>query len=369
MRVRRQRAGTRLGRGEYRAVPAGDGDRPALRQARRRPDAAARLAVARRAAARRHFRAGDRLPDACRDDRAAMRRLSVAVPLLLLPGMALAHAGHDHAAPPAWTWDPAITLPLLIAAVAFSRGWLRLHGRSTGGRVRLQRRGAWFAIGWLVLAAALVSPLHEAGERSFTAHMTEHELIMLLAAPLLVLAEPLSAMLWAFPPGARRTLGAFGTAIAPAYRWASGAVVATLLQAAVLWIWHMPSLFDLALVNEACHAVQHLCFLASALLFWTAMLGRRGAGASAAADRALAGLCLLATSIVTGALGALMAFATSPWYAGYARLALAPFGLSPAEDQQVAGLIMWVPGGLVHLGAALLLFRTLIAPPRIADAV
>ncbi|MET3722611.1 cytochrome c oxidase assembly protein [Sphingomonas trueperi] len=297
-----------------------------------------------------------------------MRRLSLAALLLLLPGVALAHAGHDHAAPTGWTWDPAITLPLLIAAVAFGRGWRRLHARSTGGRARLERRGTWFTIGWLVLAGALVSPLHEAGERSFTAHMIEHELIMLMAAPLLVLAEPLATMLWAFPSAARRALGAPGTAIAPAYRWASGAVVATLLQAAVLWIWHMPSLFDLALANEAWHAVQHLCFLVSALLFWTAMLGRRGAGAGAAADRALAGLCLLATSIVTGALGALMAFATSPWYAGYARLALAPFGLSPAEDQQVAGLIMWVPGGLVHLGAALLLFRTLIAPSRTTDA-
>jgi len=83
----------------------------------------------------------------------------------------------------------------------------------------------------------------------------------------------------------------------------------------------------------------------------------------------LAGLCLLATPIVTGALGALMAFATSPLCAGYARLALALFGLSPAEDQQVAGLIMWVSGGLVHLVAALFLSRTLIEPTRTANAV
>lgn len=297
-----------------------------------------------------------------------MRRLSLAA-LPLLPTPAFAHGGHDHGAAPAWTWDPWITLPLLLTAIAFAWGWHRLHVRSGNGRARLQRRLGWFASGWLVLAGALVSPLHEAGEQGFTAHMIEHELIMLLAAPLLVLAEPLSAMLWAFPPGTRRAFGKAGAAMSPFYRWATGAVVATLLQAAVLWIWHMPSLFDRALANEAWHAAQHLCFLVSALLFWTAMLGRRGASAGAAGDRALAGLCLLATSIVTGALGALMAFATSPWYAGYARLALAPFGLTPAEDQQVAGLIMWVPGGLVHLGAALLLFRTLIAPPRTADAV
>ncbi|WP_407696273.1 cytochrome c oxidase assembly protein [Sphingobium sufflavum] len=76
----------------------------------------------------------------------------------------------------------------------------------------------------------------------------------------------------------------------------------------------------------------------------------------------VAALCLVATSIVSGALGALMAFATSPWYSGYARLGLAPFGLTPAEDQELAGLLMWVPGGLVHAVAALLVMRRLLRP-------
>lgn len=77
----------------------------------------------------------------------------------------------------------------------------------------------------------------------------------------------------------------------------------------------------------------------------------------------MAGLCLFATSIVTGALGALMAFSSSPWYAGYARIGMAPLGLAPAEDQQIAGLIMWVPGGLVHAIAALVIVRGLLGPP------
>ncbi|MCC2980969.1 cytochrome c oxidase assembly protein [Sphingomonas sp. IC4-52] len=288
-----------------------------------------------------------------------------------LPGAALAHGGHDHGEPPGWTWDPWITMPLFLSALLFAIGWRRLYARSAGGQPRLRRRAWLFAAGWATLAGALVSPLHEAGERSFTAHMIEHELLMLLAAPLIVLAEPLSAMLWAFPPAARRALGRISASrpISVPFTWASGAVVATLIQAAVLWIWHMPTLFDVALASEGWHATQHLCFIVSALLFWTAMLGRRGAAASALGDRALAAFCLLVTSFVTGALGALMAFSDSPWYAGYARLALAPFGLSPAEDQQVAGLIMWVPGGLVHLAAALALFRTLLVPQRSADAV
>ena len=221
------------------------------------------------------------------------------------------------------------------------------------------------------MAGALVSPLHEAGERSFSAHMIEHELLMLIAAPLIVLAEPLSAMLWAFPAGARRTIGALSTAtpVAASFAVLTGAIVSTIIQAAALWIWHMPALFDLALAHEGWHAAQHLSFVLSALLFWTAMLGRHGARAGRTGTRALAALCLLATSIVTGALGALMAFYQSPWYAGYARLPPAPFGLNPAEDQQIAGLIMWIPGGMVHAVAALLLFRTLIAPRRPANAI
>lgn len=302
-----------------------------------------------------------------------MRKLILPAALFvaMITSPAWAHAGHDHEGSPGWTWDPWITMPLLLAALLFALGWRQLYARSSGGRARLRKRAWLFATGWLTLAAALVSPLHEAGERSFAAHMIEHELLMLLAAPLLVLAEPLSSMLWAFPSAARRGIGAIGSSrpISAVFAWSTGAVVATMLQAAVLWIWHMPALFDLALANEGWHAAQHLCFILSALLFWTAMLGRRGAGAGALADRALAAFCLLVTSFVTGALGALMAFAESPWYAGYARLALAPFGLSPAEDQQIAGLIMWVPGGLVHLIVALVLFRTLLTPQRTADAV
>jgi putative membrane protein len=76
----------------------------------------------------------------------------------------------------------------------------------------------------------------------------------------------------------------------------------------------------------------------------------------------VAALCLVATSIISGALGALMAFASSPWYVGYARLGMAPFGLTPAEDQQLAGLLMWVPGGLVHAGAALIVMRRILRP-------
>lgn len=282
----------------------------------------------------------------------------IALLALVAAAPALAHGGHVHAdAPAGWTWDPWITLPLAATALLFAAGHRALAARSGRGAAALGRRARLFAAGWLVLAAALVSPLHAAGERSFAAHMFEHELLMLVAAPLLVMAEPLAVLLWAFPPAPRRAIGRAVShpAVAAPWLWLTAPVAATLLQAAALWLWHAPALFDLALASEGWHAAQHLSFLVTALLFWTAMLGHRH-------PAPVAMLCLIATSIVSGALGALMAFAESPWYARYAALGLAPFGLTPVEDQQLAGLLMWVPGGLVHAGAALLVARSFLKP-------
>jgi cytochrome c oxidase assembly factor CtaG len=189
--------------------------------------------------------------------------------------------------------------------------------------------------------------------------MFEHELLMLAAAPLLVLARPVPTALWAFSTTARQTLGRIATSglITRLWRGMTSPVIATLLQAAVLWVWHAPALFDRALASEAWHAAQHASFLIGGLLFWKAILARGTA-------RGAAVLCLFATSLVSGALGALMAFAASPWYARYAELGLAPFGLTPSEDQQLAGLLMWIPGGMVHALAALMLVHGMLRQER-----
>jgi cytochrome c oxidase assembly factor CtaG len=189
--------------------------------------------------------------------------------------------------------------------------------------------------------------------------MLEHELLMLAAAPLLVLAEPLPVMLWAFPGAARRALGRWteGFGLAAVARRLTEPVTATLVQAAALWLWHAPALFDRALASDGWHVAQHLSFLVSALAFWSAMLTRRPR------NPALATLCLFATSLVSGALGALMAFAQSPWYLPYMRLGLAPMGLTPIEDQQLAGLLMWIPGGAVHAAAALFTLAAVLRRP------
>ena len=169
---------------------------------------------------------------------------------------------------------------------------------------------------------------------------------MLVSALLLVASRPGAVMLWAFPPPLRRGLGGVGRW--PVWPVLTDPFVATAIQAVAIVGWHVPWLFDLALRHEGWHVAQHLSFLFSALLFWWAMLHGRGrAGALVSA------LCLFVTSMVGGGVGALMALASSPWYEAYATLGATPAGLSPQQDQQLAGLLMWIPGGLYHLAAAL----------------
>jgi cytochrome c oxidase assembly factor CtaG len=276
-------------------------------------------------------------------------RASVAFCAMASPFAARAHGAHGTAAAPGWTFDAWVVGPLLLSLLWYATGYLRLRNRSTVAAAHHASAG-WFVAGWLVLATALVTPLHEAGERSFAAHMLEHELLMLVAAPLMVLSRPIGIALWALPQGVRRALGALGHGISAPWRALTAPVTATLLQAVALWLWHAPRLFDLALADPGWHVIQHLSFLATALLFWWAVLhGReRRVGVSVA--------CLFFTATISGALGALMAFSSSPWYAGYASSGLDAFGLTPAEDQQLAGLLMWIPGGLVHALAALAMF-------------
>jgi putative membrane protein len=277
--------------------------------------------------------------------------------LLLVPGPAFAHGGAHvvEQGLPGWTWDPVLIVPLVLGLLAYLLGFLRLRARADHGH---WRSFALFVSGWLVLALALVSPLHKAGERSFTLHMIEHELIMLVAALLLPMSRPLGVMLWALPRGARQALAPAGRGL----NRLTDPLLATALQAVALWGWHAPPLFNRALGHSAWHIAQHLTFLVTALLFWWAMLRTP--------NRGLAALCLFLTSVIGGALGALMALSASPWYESYAAMGMMPFGLTPTEDQALAGLIMWVPGGLVHAGAALLLLGRYLAssPPHPAAA-
>jgi putative membrane protein len=249
-----------------------------------------------------------------------------------------------------WAWDPGIALPLLTTAALYGVGAHQLWSRGRRRGVR-PWEVASFVSGCAVLVIALLSPLHEASEQLFAAHMIQHELLMVIAAPLLIVGKPGVVLLWGFPLRVRHIIGNLARSNSWRRLWQplTRPFDAWLLHAAAIWCWHVPVLFQAALRNEAVHALQHLSFLGSALLFWWAIVHPR--------RRAALGLSivyLFTTAIHTAILGALMTFAHTPWYPEYASRAAA-WGFSPLEDQQLAGLLMWVPASFVYLVAALVI--------------
>jgi len=252
---------------------------------------------------------------------------------------------HHHSEALGWTLDPLLTVPLALALLIYVIGWSRLSNRATA-----PVRPGLFLFGWVVLALALTSPLHEAGERSFTMHMIEHELIMLVATLLLAASGAGAVIAWGLPRPLRRSLGgSWKSPLQALWRRLTDPVTATVVQGVVMWAWHAPLLFNRALESFGWHIAQHACFFASSLTFWWAMLHPRGR------NYGLSAACLFATSLIGGALGALMSLSSSPWYADYAAMGMTGIGLDPVNDQRLAGLIMWIPGGAVHALAALAL--------------
>ena len=283
----------------------------------------------------------------------------VAFLLAALAAPAFAHGGHEHGV--GWTLDPWLIVPLGLALLIYCAGWLRLSSRAA-----TPVRPARFLGGWTVLTLSLVSPLHEAGEQSFTMHMIEHELIMLVATLLLASSNAGGVLAWGLPQPLRTILGgSWKSPLQALWRRLTEPVTATAIQAVVMWAWHAPILFDRALESFAWHVFQHACFFVSSLLFWWAMLHPRGRGAGYGVSAA----CLFVTSLIGGALGALMSFSSSPWYSDYAAMGMTGIGLDPTADQQLAGLVMWIPGGLVHGVAALVFFYRWLKSAEEAHAV
>jgi putative membrane protein len=274
--------------------------------------------------------------------------------LFLLPSALLAHeaeplAPHDLAT--AWAWDPFIVLGLLVSAFLYWRG-----ATPERGFQQWERRCYWG--GWWAMVIALVSPLHPMGEVLFSAHMVQHEILMLAAAPLLVLGRPLLAYLWGLPLAWRRSVGAATKAPWPQslWRWLTKPFNAWWIHALALWGWHAPSLFQATITSDAIHSMQHLSFLLTALLFWWTLL--RGHDTR----YGVAVLYVFSTGVHSSILGALLTFSPRVWYPIYSA-ATPAWGLTALEDQQIGGLIMWVPAGLVFLIAGLALFAKWIQQP------
>jgi cytochrome c oxidase assembly factor CtaG len=240
-----------------------------------------------------------------------------------------------------WKLDPIMAVPLAVSAAVYGLG---------ASRVRVPRlEMAAFLSGWCVLVIALLSPIATISEALFSMHMGQHELLMLIAAPLITLGRPLVPMLWAFPFRLRRRLKG-GGGLAPTWARITSPAVVFILHALALWVWHLPALYQAAVLDDRVHALQHVMFTGTACLFWWGLLrgryGRLGYGAAV--------FYVFATAMHSGGLGALITFATAPIYPLYVQRA-AP-GVDPLVDQQLAGLLMWIPAGaiLTMFGLALL---------------
>jgi cytochrome c oxidase assembly factor CtaG len=286
-----------------------------------------------------------------------MPAVRIRFPLTLLGcGLAWPHAALAHHLPgheeELWQPEWPVIIALALALILYLKGLRTLWRTASPGRGIGRGEAASFIAGWLVLATALLPPVHTLGEALFSVHMIEHELLMAVAAPLLVLGRPLVVFLWALPRPTRRVVGAWSAVRPMRLVWGffMSALAAWTLHAIALWIWHLPALFEAALASELVHTVQHVCFLGAALLYWTSLLRSR----RDAEGRGAAVISLFATALHSSILGALLTLSTVSWYPAYGARSAA-WGLSAIEDQQLAGLVMWVPGGLIYLGIALAL--------------
>jgi putative membrane protein len=220
------------------------------------------------------------------------------------------------------------------------------------------RPAVLLAAGTAVVAVALGPALHRAADELFSAHMVQHLLLVTVASPLLVAAAPGPAHLRWAPRVARRSLG---RRIGHVRRILSrrhmvAAIGVWLVHVAVLWAWHVPALYEAALRTPALHAIEHASLLATAMAFWAVLL-RHPPGPVTAV------LLLFAAAGQSTALGALLTLATEPSFPGHART-VAAWGLTPLEDQQLAGAVMWVVGGLGYLWAGLAILARVLAPGR-----
>jgi len=283
---------------------------------------------------------------------------AVGVAAAAIPLLASAHTGAHEPGELHWPFEPWVIVLLAVALVAYARGLQRLWAHA-GRRAGVTPSAALcFAAGWLILAIALCSPLDPLAADLFTAHMVEHELLMVAAAPLLVLGRPLATWAWALPATTRARLP--GALHRPLLQRTWHAITdpfgAFAMHSAAIWLWHVPVLFAAALHHTGVHVLQHFSFLFSALVFWWSIL------APARRDRqgGPAILYLFATMMHTGALGALLTLSSSPWYPSDAAAAAA-WGVTPLEDQQIGGLVMWIPAGTVYVAAALWVMARWIA--------
>jgi putative membrane protein len=257
------------------------------------------------------------------------------------------------ATPGFWSWslDPALAL-VIATAILYRIGDRRTVTGPHGAHRQRWRNVAFYgAIGLLVIA--LNSPLEALSERLFWAHMIQHVLLLLVIAPLIVLARPWVRLWRALPLDTRRGRGrglALGERTAP-LRWASRTLgrpaPSFVLFSGVLLAWHVPALFDATLRSGALHALEHTLFFTTALMFWKQVIDSPPLHARLGAPARVA--YTTGAMVVSWLLAVVIALAPHPLYAHYAHEVSRPGGISAMADQQIAAGIMWVPGSVAFV--------------------
>ncbi len=250
-----------------------------------------------------------------------------------------------------WSFDPPLVLVIDLAIFY----WVGARRTITPASRRVAQRwrcGCFFA-SLIVLAIALASPIERISEQLFWVHMIQHVLLIMVAAPLFVLAAPWVRLWRVLPLESRRWLArgaVHGRRTAP-LRWLTRSlgrpVPSFVVFSVVLLAWHVPALFDATLKSTTLHAFEHTLFFCTALLFWKQVIPSLPLRISLDSPRRV--VYLIGGMIVSWALAVVIALAPHPLYSYYARLATRPGGLSAIADQQLAAGVMWVPGSVTFL--------------------
>ncbi len=288
-----------------------------------------------------------------------------------------------------WDWKIEVIIVLALAGTLYSRGWWLLRQRSRGDvrRYRRTARSRWrlavtwrlvaYWVGLLAIALALLSPIDALGQQLFFMHMIQHLLLIMIAPPLLLIANPMPFVLWGLPAKWRLRVGSlFGQALhrrSGFRRW-----LRQFTQPGVIWMvwvvsligWHDPGLYNAALRYEWVHNAEHLTFFIPSMLLWWHLTG---AGPRVHKQFGLLGRIGMVISAVPPNMftGIVLAFATRGYYSYYESVPRL-WGFDVLTDQQLGGVIMWVPGSMMYIIAALILIGRYLSQedgkPRLPDS-
>ncbi len=256
--------------------------------------------------------------------------------------------------------DPSVLVPAALAVLLYARGLDRWVDRT---RPHSIWRSLSFFGGVLLIVLAVETPLDALAERHFAFHMVQHELLMMVAVPMILLGAPTTPMLLGLPSVVRKRVVAplaRTSAVRALYSGLTHPVFAILVSTAVIVVWHLvPGLYVAALKNGRIHELEHASFVLSALLAWWPVIDPRPLHARLTYPARIA--YLLALSTPRAFIAAFIAFSDEVLYIDWYGAVEPVFEITLAQDQLIAGLLMWLPSQMLFLAAMAVTFFTWFA--------